>query len=209
MIRKYLQRLAREYFLRLEEEVLSAGTTLLDVGCGSQSPIRFFSHKLHYAVGVDAFLPALEQSRQHAIHHDYRLLDLLQLDTAFAPKSFDVVLASDVIEHFEKADGLRLIQLMEQLARKKVIIFTPNGFQPQGECDGNPYQRHRSGWTVEEMRALGYSVSGMSGYKPLRGAFGEVRWQPKLFWHRLSVLTQPLVRHRPHLAYQLFCVKTF
>lgn len=37
------QRLASEHFLRLEEEALSAGTTLLDVGCGSQSRVSGLS----------------------------------------------------------------------------------------------------------------------------------------------------------------------
>jgi len=67
---------------------------------------------------------------------------------------------------------------------------------------------HRSGWTVEEMRMLGFKVEGMMGLKPLRGEFGEVKWKPKLFWHRVSVLTQPFVRNAPSLAYQLLCVKT-
>lgn len=89
-----------------------------------------------------------------------------------------------------------------------MIIFTPNGFQPQGEFDNNVYQLHRSGWTVEEMESLGFKVVGMMGFKPLRGEFGEVRWKPKLFWHRVSVLTQPFVRNRPSLAYHLMCIKT-
>ncbi len=199
--------LNREYFLRLEQEVLSAGESLLDVGCGASSPIRFFSKKIKYAVGVDGFLPSIEKSRANHIHHDYKQANLMEIDTVFEPKSFDTVLASDVIEHFEKADGLKLLEKMEKIARRKVIIFTPNGFQPQGEFDNNPYQLHRSGWTVDEMKSLGFSVYGMMGLKPLRGEFGEVRWKPKLFWHRVSVLTQPLVRNAPSLAYQLLCVK--
>jgi Methyltransferase domain. len=200
--------LNRAYFLRLEQEVLSAGESLLDVGCGASSPIRFFSKKIKYAVGVDGFLPSIEQSRANQIHHDYKQANLLDIDTVFEPKSFDVVLASDVIEHFEKEDGLKLLEKMEKIARKKVIVFTPNGFQPQGEFDNNAYQMHRSGWTVEEMRMLGFKVEGMMGLKPLRGEFGEVKWKPKLFWHRVSVLTQPFVRNAPSLAYQLLCVKT-
>ncbi len=199
--------LNREYFLRLEQEVLSAGESLLDVGCGASSPIRFFSKKVKYAVGVDGFLPSIEKSRANHIHHDYKQANLMEIDTVFEPKSFDVVLASDVIEHFEKADGLKLLEKMEKIARRKVIIFTPNGFQPQGEFDNNPYQLHRSGWTVDEMKSLGFSVYGMMGLKHLRGEFGEVKWKPKLFWHRVSVLTQPLVRNAPSLAYQLLCVK--
>lgn len=202
-----LQNLSNEYFLRLEQEVLSAGDSLLDVGCGSNSPIRFFSKKIKYAVGVDGFLPSIEKSRASQIHHEYKQANLLDIDLVFEPKSFDTVLASDVVEHFEKADGLKLIEKMEKIARKKVIVFTPNGFQPQGEFDNNPYQLHRSGWTVEEMESLGFKVIGMMGFKPLRGEFGEVKWKPKLFWHRVSVLTQPLVRNSPSLAYQLLCIK--
>ncbi|MFQ3609326.1 MAG: class I SAM-dependent methyltransferase [Chloroherpetonaceae bacterium] len=203
-----LHNLSIEYFIRLEQEVLSAGESLLDVGCGSNSPIRFFSKKLKYAVGVDGFLPSIEKSRANQIHHDYKQANLMEIDSVFEPKSFDTVLASDVIEHFEKADGLKLLEKMEKVARKKVIVFTPNGFQPQGEFENNPYQLHRSGWTVEEMQSLGFKVVGMMGLKPLRGEFGEVRWKPKLFWHRVSVLTQPLVRNAPSLAYQLLCIKT-
>ncbi|MFQ3599201.1 MAG: class I SAM-dependent methyltransferase [Chloroherpetonaceae bacterium] len=203
-----LHNLSIEYFIRLEQEVLSAGESLLDVGCGSNSPIRFFSKKLKYAVGVDGFLPSIEKSRANQIHHDYKQANLMEIDSVFEPKSFDTVLASDVIEHFEKADGLKLLEKMEKVARKKVIVFTPNGFQPQGEFENNPYQLHRSGWTVKEMQSLGFKVVGMMGLKPLRGEFGEVRWKPKLFWHRVSVLTQPLVRNAPSLAYQLLCIKT-
>ncbi len=202
-----LRNLSSEHFIRLEQEVLSAGESLLDVGCGANSPIRFFSKKLKYAVGVDGFLLTIEKSRAHQIHHDYKQADLLEIDSIFEPKSFNVVLASDVIEHFEKADGLKLLEKMEKVARKKVIVFTPNGFQQQGEFENNPYQRHLSGWTVEEMSSLGFKVVGMMGLKPLRGEFGEIKWKPKLFWHRISVLTQPLVRNHPSLASQLLCIK--
>ncbi len=101
-----LRNLSIEYFIRLEQEVLSAGESLLDVRCSANFPIQFFSN-----------------------------------------------------------------------------------------------------WTVEEMSSLGFKVVGMMGLKPLRGEFGEIKWKPKLFWHRVSVLTQPLVRNHPSLAFQLLCIK--
>ena len=96
---------------------------------------------------------------------------------------------------------------MEAVARRRVIVFTPNGFLPQDAFDGNPYQVHRSGWTVQEMRSRGYEVRGIHGWRPLRGERAAVRWPPRPFWGRLSLHTQRLFLERPHHAFQLLCTK--
>ncbi|HEU4719048.1 MAG TPA: SAM-dependent methyltransferase, partial [Bacteroidia bacterium] len=115
--------------------------------------------------------------------------------------------ASDLIEHLEKEDGYRLIEMMEKLAAKKVVIFTPNGFLEQREYDGNKYQVHLSGWDVEEMEKLGYKVKGINGWKPLRGEFAVIRWWPKVFWGRISLLTQKRMETRPKKAFAILCTK--
>lgn len=97
--------------------------------------------------------------------------------------------------------------MMESLTTKRVVVFTPNGFLPQGVWDNNPHQVHRSGWTVDEMRRRGYSILGLSGWKPLRKEFAEIRYAPEPFWLRVSIATQPLVVHFPRFAFQLLCVK--
>lgn len=196
-----------QYEALLEREVLPACRTLLDVGCGAASPIRRFSHRLTDSVGVDCFEPALDLSRQAGIHARYVCMDVLDIARHFAPASFDCVIASDVIEHLEKADGVRLIRSLEILARRKVLIFTPNGFQPQRAIGGNVHQVHRSGWTVAEMNAYGYRVIGVNGWKPLRTEQAAPRWRPAPFWGRVSYLTQSLTTHRPTHAFQLLCVK--
>ena len=196
-----------QYERLLEREVIPSCRTLLDVGCGAESPIRSFSHRLEHSVGVDRFEAALDESRRQAIHSSYVCVDILELAGRFAPRSFDCVLASDVIEHLEKADGLRLMHSMEAIARRKVIVFTPNGFQPQGAVGGNPYQVHRSGWTVDEMRGYGYRVIGVNGWKPLRTELAAPRWRPRPLWGRVSYLTQPFTTRRPELAFQMLCIK--
>ncbi len=97
--------------------------------------------------------------------------------------------------------------MMEKVARKRVIIFTPNGFLPQEVFDGNVRQFHKSGWSVEEMRALGFRVTGIMGWKFLRGKKGSLKFSPKTFWSLLSTLSQKWVRKRPGWAFQLLCVK--
>ena len=180
--------------------------TLLDVGCGSSSPIKSFSNKL-YCVGVDAFEPSIEKSKKEQIHNKYYKMDVLEIGKNFKPKSFDCVLASDLIEHLTKEEGFKLLEMMEKIAKKKVIVFTPNGFLSQGEYDNNPWQVHKSGWTVDEIKKRGYKIIGINGWKPLRGEFASVKFRPKLLWVIISDITQVFVRNNPKKAFQILCVK--
>ena len=158
-------------------------------------------------VGVDGYQPSIDSSREENLHDDYVKTDLLGIHTAFPPDTFDVVVALDVIEHFTKPDGLELLKKMEAIASRRVVIFTPNGFQPQNEHSGNVLQRHLSGWSVSEMEQLGYRVIGINGWKPLLGEFALPRFKPRRFWTLIAMLTQPLVRNHPKHAYAILCVK--
>ena len=75
-------------------------------------------------------------------------------------KSVDTVFALDFIEHLEKEDGLRMLREAARVARRQVVVYTPNGFFPQAYddpekpdrwgMDGGYWQTHRSGWQVED-----------------------------------------------------------
>jgi hypothetical protein len=134
-------------------------------------------------------------------------MDICTIGDEFSPLSFDAVIALDVIEHLEKHEGFRLIRAMELIARKAVVIFTPNGLLPQGEHECNKYQAHLSGWHVDELRDMGYSVVGINGWKPLRGEHALIKYWPRLFWDRVSRLTQPWSENKPEKAFAILCVK--
>ena len=59
----------------------------------------------------------------------------------------------EVIEHLEKEEAIRLIEDMEKIARKKIIITTPVGFLENYEADGNLYQTHKSGFYPEDFKS--------------------------------------------------------
>ncbi|MES2766755.1 MAG: methyltransferase domain-containing protein [Bacteroidota bacterium] len=206
-MKKLFKSLINRYPDLLEKEIIGSCETLLDVGCGSDSPIAQFSKKLRHSVGIDGFQPSIDKSRAKGIHSDYQLGNVLKTGEIFPPKSFDCVVALDLVEHLEKADGLKLIADMEKIARKKVIIFTPTGFQEQRAYDGNEYQIHRSGWEVEEMQKMGYRVLGINGWKPLRGERAEMNFKPKKLWYLISLLTQPFTENSAKQAYQMLCIK--
>lgn len=201
-----LRRLIPPFESELERLIAGSGS-LLDVGCGAYSPIKDIQAKPAKTTGIDAFEPSIERSRADGIHANYVLGDILSIQERFGPNAYDTVLASDVIEHLPKEEGYKLLDRMESVASKNVIVFTPNGFLKQGEYDKNPYQVHRSGWSVSDLAERGYKVIGVGGWKPLKGEYGKMTLKPWRFWFFIADLTQHFVRKRPEKAYQLLAIK--
>lgn len=196
----------RFYESALERELADGWTSLLDVGCGAVSAVDRICATIPVTVGIDAHAPTIARRRKDGPYGRYECVNALDAGERFGPRSFDVVVAMDVVEHFEKDVGYRLLDVLETLARHRVIVFTPNGFLAQGELDGNPFQLHRSGWAAADFETRGYQVTGVNGWRPLRGQLWEPRIRPPAVGHRLSAATQPLVTRRPRLAFQLLAV---
>src|SRR5262245_39404551 len=165
--------------------------TVLDVGCSDGRG----SEVLTGAFGCDIYRPALEAARS-----DGRRVDLVQADVRQLPyrsSSFDVVVALDVIEHFEKEDALGVLAEMERVAAELVIVMTPSGFVPQPASENEPWQLHRCGFHATELAALGYSVAGVGGWKSVRGDYAAFRWGP--IGLMVGAATRgPLRRHPDH-----------
>lgn len=194
-------------FMLMKElrSALSGCDTVLDVGCGNISPMRFVNcRKL---VGVDGYAPSLEEARKNGTHDEYCLADVRKIGTLLGNRRFDACVALDVIEHLPKEDGWKMVEQMEQLSTGLVIIFTPNGFMPQRSKNGD-LQEHLSGWTADEMRAKGYKVYGMYGPKQFRGEYHMINRQPRILW-----LLASFFRHytgtlnQPEQAAAILCIK--
>jgi len=180
--------------------------SLLDVGCGASSPVQGFADLVPKRVGVDGHEPSLAESKRRGIHTECVQANLLEIEARFGPRSFDCVTLLEVIEHFPREQGLELLGQCERIARKAVVLSTPNGFVPQSGTEDNPMMAHVSGWTVDDFRSRGYEVIGTAGWKPLRGELMQPR-TPQWFTLRLSLVTQRFFEARPRHAYQLLCVK--
>ncbi len=147
-------------------KALSGCQAVLDVGCGSALTLRQL--EVPHCVGIEGYRPEFEKARSLNTQDELVFGDVRELTSHFKPGQFDACIAMDVIEHLTKADGLKLMRDMELIAKKKVVIFTPNGFLPQRQSAGSDLQAHFSGWEVDEMRHHGYDVMGMLGPKKLR-----------------------------------------
>lgn len=185
--------------------ILPECRTVLDVGCGRDARLVRLVPGIPFTLGVDAQIP--EVTPGHGVHSEYRQMDIRALADHFEPGSFDCVVALDVIEHLVRDDGHRLLEAMESIAAKRVIVFTPNGFLDQPPSSDNPHQEHLSGWFPEDFERRRYRVVGINGWRPLRGPYAAIRWRPRPVWRRISIVTQPLMEPRPRHAFQLLCVK--
>ena len=115
---------------------LNGHSSILDVGCGVDSLVR---DNDVYSVGCDIHAPYLLESRDLKQHDGYVQCDLNE-NLPFKDNSFDLALCADVVEHLEKEKGFNLLAELERVARKKVVVITPNGFIEQNIYDENAYQ---------------------------------------------------------------------
>lgn len=133
--------------------------SVLDVGCGLALKSKYIPAQIR--VGVDIH-PEYFRHVESEVPYVAVVYDIRRLSQIFLDKSFDVVIATDVVEHLEKQDAIRLMEDCERIARKAVVIETPKGFIPQNidilGHGGDEYQTHRSGWSAEEFQERGYNV---------------------------------------------------
>lgn len=183
-------------------KILGDCRSVLDLGCGVISPISFLD--IEYSVGVDCCESTISEAKKRGTHDEFCTYKVQDIGNEFSNKQFDCCVALDIIEHLCKEDGYKLIRDMEEIASKKVVIFTPNGFKlpyltKNIDID---FEKHLSSWDTAEMKKLGYKVIGIYGYKPLRGRAYSLRFHPKIIWGIISELT-----HYPELTANFLFLK--
>lgn len=134
-------------------------TSILDVACGLSLKSKYIDCPIHVGVDIyEEYFKHIETDIPYVVmKHDVR-----KLNEIFVPKSFDLVIGLDIIEHLEKEESLDMIRQCEEIARKAVIFETPKGFVPQNldilGYGGHDFQTHRCGWEPQELSDLGYEV---------------------------------------------------
>ena len=131
--------------------------TVLDVACGLSLKSKFLAPPV--IVGVDVhepYLRAIESDVPYAVIK----YDVRKLQDIFIDNSYDIVYALDIIEHLTKDESLELLKTCKKIAKKAVVIETPNGYIPQNidiqGFDADHWQTHRCGWEVNELEELGF-----------------------------------------------------
>lgn len=185
---------------------------LLDIGCGSGRTFRALklvdsssSKKLSgaYTVGVDIFRSNLLDAK--SVYDDVILGDARWLPVK--SKSTELVILSEVLEHLDKPDGMRLLDSLESVTKEQIVLTTPNGYVYEKSAQrDNPWQKHRSGYNEAELSRLGYTVRGIMGIRT-----GGISDKDTLFDALIGILTLvvswTIAYHCPILARDILAYK--
>jgi len=128
---------------RLTIEGLPRCGRLLDLGCGDGAYVPYLRERASEVVGLDVSPERVGRARGKGV--EVVLADASSLP--FRDGSFDVVWASEVVEH---TPSLRVFGELERVARRMVAVTVPN---PRG-----PYYQ----W--DPTHILSYSVSSLKAF---------------------------------------------
>jgi len=178
--------------------------TALDIGCGSSSHLSSLRPNVEIT-GLDAHADAIDLARERDVHDHYIQANILEDNI---DEQFDLVTLYGLIEHLPKTDGLQLLNRIEKISRKFILLETPHGFVPQGPEFGNEFQRHHSGWFIHEFEGHGYTVFGTTGTRHLRGYMAGPKYNFPgclLCDELLTVLLR--INRKPKHAFNLVAIK--
>lgn len=157
-------------------------TSILDVGLGN-GKLGFIARDLLDVMhgeryrkedwqvqldGIEAF-PDYIQAHQRAIYDDILIGDAFDVIDTLG--QYDVILVGDVLEHLEKTRAEGFLDKCCAHCTQAIILSIPLSEKwTQGDIYGNPYERHRSFWKLEdfetrakEFRVLQFADVGQYG----------------------------------------------
>jgi len=152
----YLERLVRQSFPRDRD------SAILDLGCGSGGLLRVLGgHGYRNVTGVDVSAEQVAEAQRLGTP-GVRCDDLLGALASMPERTLDVVVAFDVLEHFQKAEVLELIDHVRRVLRAggRWIIHVPNADSPFGMRIRYGDFTHELAFTAGALR----QVLGASGF---------------------------------------------
>jgi hypothetical protein len=133
-----------EYFNEVDPEIV------VDVGPGEGTYSKLLRKPHQYWLAVEIWGPYISKYQLQNLYNKVVIADVVYWDPIFC----DVCICGDVIEHLQPSDAKRAICKLKKMSNH-LILSIPIGFCPQGEAEGNPYERHIDPhWTFEKVVAI-------------------------------------------------------
>jgi SAM-dependent methyltransferase len=153
---------------------------MLDIGCGCGTYAKLFPDAEW--TGIEVWEPYVDKFKLRELYKDLHIAYARTFDYSQLGK-FDIAFAGDVLEHMTAEEAKDLFEKLQAIS-DTVIISIPIGHHPQGEYEGNPYERHVvDDWTDEKVR----EVFGTPKWSKIDGAIGVYVWSTKEYKPKICV----------------------
>lgn len=106
--------------------------------------------------GIEGFEGYLTPVHAYA-YSKMRIGDALQILPTIADGQYDLVLAIDILEHFDVEEGKRFAKECLRVSKRAALMSTPKEFIAQ-VVEANPLENHRSIWSQMQLAELGYTT---------------------------------------------------
>lgn len=140
-----------QYGFLLRTNLEHVGLFQVDGTEGRQAPRERWQVRIDGIEGYAGYLTPVHEWAYNRV----TVGDALQVLPTIAGGSYDLVIAIDILEHFETPQGLMFLEQCRRVARRMALVSTPKQFCEQ-HVPANPFEDHRSVWSCEELAAQGY-----------------------------------------------------
>jgi ubiquinone/menaquinone biosynthesis C-methylase UbiE len=141
-----------QYGFLLRNNLEAEGLFEIDGPQGRQRPKAQWRIRIDGIEGFAGYLtPVHEWAYQRVL-----VGDALQVLATLPDRAYELVLAIDILEHFEKADGWKLLAELARVSSRAALVSTPRDFHAQ-RVEANPLEDHRSHWTAADLLSAGYA----------------------------------------------------
>lgn len=147
-------------------EAVQHGESLLVLCCGIGQELKRLN--TNNITAVDISPEYIKEVKKNYPEVNAINSDALDFARKQPDNSYDVVSFIDGLEHMDKKSGIEILGHIKRIARKRVVLFLPEGLSPDGYLRNEPhnawdiegadeYQKHKSGWRDDEIKALGFT----------------------------------------------------
>jgi len=151
--RRLIEFARRNYFSRIfisnVTESLNAGSSILEVGCGSGTYLRMLGRRGYRCYGVDNSMEAIAIARRNC--KKVQLADIFHLP--FKNNSIDIIFNQGVMEHFSDEEFDRILKEFSRVS-KRVCIIVPSNLSIWRIYDPIKDDEHKTFYSKQRLRNL-------------------------------------------------------
>jgi len=105
--------------------------------------------------GIEGFAGYITPVHDWAYNH-VMVGEALDVLATIGSGRYELAIAIDILEHFDREPGVRLLAELRRVASRAALVSTPKLFLPQ-DVPANPYENHRSQWSRADLASSGFA----------------------------------------------------